>query len=248
MPRPFAEHYDLMYADKDYGKDVADFARMAAVADMAEIRLLELGAGTGNQSLLLARMVKELVAIEIDPDFFAILSRKIGAAGLGNVRLEHRPVQNLPPERFDAAAAFFHVLNYVDPTDMPHLLTALAERLRRGAPLIADLWNGAAALADPPRAETREKRPGAAHVVQRISPRLEAPTRRLTLAYDIDVERDGGQARFSETLELYLWLQDEIAALLAAAGFHKIAFYDYARFPMPATDRSWRIWLHATRS
>lgn len=247
MPRPFAKHYDLVYADKDYDKDIADFAQLVGADRLRNMRVLEVGAGTGNQSLRLAGMVRELVAVEIDPDFFELLAGKVSSSDMLGIRLERRPIGDLPLEPFDAAAAFFHVLNYVGPADMPAFLSALAERLKTDAPLVADLWNGAAALADPPMSEVREKRPGSARVLQRIVPKLDHQTRRLTLAYEIDIQDGDSQTRFHETLELYLWLREEIAALLADAGFRKIAFYDYARFPMPATDRSWRVWLHAAR-
>lgn len=248
MPRPFAAHYDLIYADKDYGRDIAAFAALAGAENLPAMRVLEIGAGTGNQSLRLAESVRELVAVEIDPDFFDVLAAKVAARGPANLTLERDPVERLGPEQFDAAAAFFHVLNYVEPGRMPGFLAALAARLKAGAPLIADLWNGIAALDDPPRAERREKRAGEARVIQEIVPALDRDTRRVTLDYAIEIDDRGRKVRFHETLRLYLWLQEEIASLLAAAGFHKITFHDYARFPMPATKQSWRIWLHATRS
>jgi SAM-dependent methyltransferase len=247
VPRAFAKHYDLIYADKDYDKDIADFTRLVGTDRMRDMRVLEVGAGTGSQSLRLTDIVRELVAVEIDPDFFELLTTKVSSSDVPRIRVERRPVGDLPPEPFDAAVAFFHVLNYVDRAEMPVFLSALAARLKTGAPFVADLWNGAAALADPPRPEVREKRAGSARVVQRIAPTLDQKARRLTLAYEIDIDNGDSQAHFHETLELYLWLQEEIADLLAQTGFHKIAFYDYARFPMPATDRSWRIWLHAVR-
>jgi SAM-dependent methyltransferase len=247
MVRPFAKHYDLVYADKNYGKDIADFAEIAGADRLRNMRVLEIGAGTGNQSLRLAHIVRDLVAVEIDQDFYELLAAKVSASELPGIRPERRPIGELPPEPFDAAVAFFHVLNYVDPADMPAFLSALAARMKPGAPLVADLWNGVAALGDPPKPEMREKQPGSARVLQRIAPRLDPRTRRLTLDYEIDIDEGGSRAHFRETLELYLWLQEEIAVLLAQAGFHKIAFYDYARFPMPATDRSWRVWLHAAR-
>lgn len=248
MVRPFVEHYDLVYADKDYDKDIADFSRMMGNAYMRDLRVVEIGAGTGNQSLRLARLVRELVAVEIDPDFSEMLVAKLARAGTTNVQPETRPLAALPATHFDAAAAFFHVLNYVDPGAMPGFLTALAERLNAGAPFVADLWNGAAALSDPPRHELREKRRGDTLVLQRIVPTLDSESRRLTLDYDVEIKDDTSAGHFQETIVLYLWLRDELVNLLQHAGFRNIVFYDYVRFPMRATNESWRIWLHATRS
>lgn len=130
MPRPFAKHYDLVYADKDYDKDIADFAQLVGADRLRNMRVLEVGAGTGNQSLRLAGMVRELVAVEIDPDFFELLAGKVSSSDMLGIRLERRPIGDLPLEPFDAAAAFFHVLNYVGPADMPALdqFTALVGR------------------------------------------------------------------------------------------------------------------------
>jgi SAM-dependent methyltransferase len=244
--RPFAEHYDLVYADKDYDKDIADFSRL--VGNLPMERVLEIGAGTGNQSLRLARLVGELVAVEIDPDFSEMLAAKLAGAGVENVHLEKRPLAELPPAHFDAAAAFFHVLNYIDPAAMPEFATALAGRLKVGAAFVADLWNGAAALNDPPRSELRKKNRGDTVVLQGIVPALHAESRRLALDYDVKIDDGGSAIQFHERITLYLWLQEELANLLRGAGFCNITFYDYARFPMQATNESWRIWLHATRN
>jgi SAM-dependent methyltransferase len=227
MARPFVEHYDELYADKDYDADIAAFESLAG--PLAGRTVLEIGAGTGNHSRRLAARAAALVSVETDPDFGEILQRKGIPCFLGSL-------QGLPQKRFDAGAAFFDVLNYIE--QMPAFLAALAERLKPGAPFVADLWNPAAVASDPPRAERREKAGG---VVQEILPTVLG--RRVTLEYRI---RAGGQA-FTERLALHLWYQEELKMLLEQAGFADIAYWDYRRFPAPADERSWKLWLRATR-
>lgn len=229
MARPFVEHYDALYADKDYDADIAAFESLAGA--LAGRKVLEIGAGTGNHSRRLAARAGRLVSVETDPDFGEVLRRKSIACFVG-------PLAELPESQFDAAAAFFHVLNYVDGGSMAGFLAALAARLKPGAPFVTDLWNAAAVASDPPRAERREK-PGG--VVQEIRPAVDG--RRVTLDYRI---RAGGQA-FTERLALHLWFQEELKMLLENAGFTDIAWWDYRRFPAPADERSWRLWLRATR-
>lgn len=142
MPRPFATHYDALYADKDYGKDVADFRALLGDRPLSGLRLLEIGAGTGSHTVRLAPEVAELVSVEIDPDFAALLRARLASGAFPHVTTFAGRVEELPARPFDAAAAFFHVLNYVPRASMPGFLEAIARRLVPGAPFVADLWNG----------------------------------------------------------------------------------------------------------
>src|SRR5262249_19094849 len=113
VTRPFVAHYDEIYVDKDYGKDIRDFLALSGAGSAA--RLLEIGAGTGNQTLRLAAVAASVVAVEIDADFAAVASPKLAA--VPNVTLHRGRLESLAASSFDAAAAFFHVLNYVE--DLP---------------------------------------------------------------------------------------------------------------------------------
>lgn len=246
MPRPFVQHYDAIYADKDYGSDIEVLEAYAGA--LGGRSLLEIGAGTGNHSLRLSPLVASLVCLEIDPDFSEVLAAKLAAAALPNVTRHACRLQDLAARGFDAAVAFFHVLNYIGPEEMEGFLAALAARLKPGAPFVADLWNGAAALQDPPREDSREKRSAAGRVVQRIRPEFDRDRRMVTLNYDISLETASGAQAFRERLELHLWLREELGVLLRHAGFADVSFFDYRSWREPATDRSWRLWLRARRA
>ena len=231
MPRPFARHYDAIYADKDYGADVAAFESLAGAG--AGRKLLEIGAGTGNHTLRLAARAGRLVSIEVDADFGEILERKV--AGAATVFLG--PLQRLEESDFDAAAAFFHVLNYIRGDELPSFLDALAARLKPGAPFVTDLWNAAAVATDPPRAVIRRK----PRVVQEIFPVVDG--RRVTLRYKVTVD---GEA-FEEQLVLHMWPMEELEAMLKKAGFRDVVFRDYRDCGAAATQGSWKLWLRAVR-
>jgi predicted O-methyltransferase YrrM len=248
MPRPFAEHYDLIYCDKDYASDAALVAGFWNRPDMDRMRMLEIGAGTGNHSMLLAPRVRELVSVEIDADLASVARRKLAESGLGNIRLVEQPLAALPPEPFDHACALFHVLNYVFPAAMPEFLGALAARMKPGSRFVADLWNGEAALADPPRRESRTKSCGTAQIRQHILPELDAAERRVTLNYDIEISGPKLSARFQERLALHLWTLPVLQDHFTRAGFGDIAFYDYVRFPARASKQSWRVWMMAEKT
>jgi SAM-dependent methyltransferase len=228
MPRPFAEHYDLIYCDKDYAADAAIICRFWDRPGMDQIRMLEVGAGTGNHTMLLAPKVKELVSVEIDLDLVEIARCKIAESGLANVRLVQEPLATLPPEPFDHACALFHVLNYIFPEVMPDFARDLAARMKPGSRFVADLWNGDAALADPPRAEIRNKSLGKMRIRQDIRPELYPAERQVVLNYTIGISGPEISEQFLERLELHLWALPVLEDLFKRAGFGRITFYELA--------------------
>jgi SAM-dependent methyltransferase len=248
MARPFVAHYDLLYADKDYDKDIRDFLALTGLSTPIETPLLEIGAGTGNQTIRLARLAAQLACVEIDPDFAEILRAKVTPASHPHVRVVDAPIAALHGGNFAAAVAFFHVLNYIGRDAMPGFLADLAACLAPGADFVADIWHGEAALADPPRHEVRQKRNQDRDIRFEVSPRTDAAAREVVLDYAITIADDHAPVVIAERLELFLWPKAELTDLLTAAGFTDIAFFDYRNYPAPAAPESWRIWLHCRRA
>ncbi|MDP1601634.1 MAG: class I SAM-dependent methyltransferase, partial [Legionella sp.] len=191
MVRPFARHYDAIYADKDYDSDISVLSTLCNSGDLSASRVLEIGAGTASHTVRLASRVKELVSVEIDPDFAALARRKIEAAAPTNVQFSSSPLDQLADGGFDGAAAFFHVLNYIPSNDRLPFLRALSARLVPGAWFVTDMWNGDAVLRDPPRCETRNKTAGTTTIQQKITPAIDAAAGAVTLGYEIDIDQGG---------------------------------------------------------
>src|SRR5262245_55263274 len=129
MVRPFARHYDSIYSDKDYESDITVLTTLCGEG-LGARHLLEIGAGTGNHTIRLARLVQRLVSIEIDPDFAEVAQLKIRNAASTNIDFKAVPIENLPYSDFDGAAAFFNVLNYIAPGRRQSFVEALAARLK----------------------------------------------------------------------------------------------------------------------
>lgn len=245
--RPFARHYDAIYADKDYDSDIAVLSTLCDGKDLSASRMLEIGAGTASHTVRLASRVKELVSVEIDLDFAALARRKVEAAAHANVALSSSPLEQLADGEFDGAAAFFHVLNYIAPRDRLPFLKALSARLAPGAWFVTDMWNGDAVMRDPPRCETRNKTFGSMTIQQKITPTVDVAAREVTLGYAIDVHQGGTMERFAEELKLYIWALGDLKEMLVEAGFSDVQFWDWRRFPEPAAPDSWRVWMRAIR-
>jgi SAM-dependent methyltransferase len=247
MVRPFARHYDAIYADKDYDSDIVALSTLCGCKELSTSRVLEIGAGTASHTVRLAPRVKELVSVEIDLDFAMLARQKVEAAAHANVQLGSRPLDQLADGGFDGAAAFFHVLNYIAPDDRLSFLKALSSRLVSGAWFVTDMWNGDAVMSDPPRGEIRDKTFGATTIQQKITPTVDISARAVTLGYEIDVRQGGNIERFAEVLKLYIWSLSDLEEMLVEVGFTDVQFWDWRRFPAPAARDSWRVWMRAIR-
>ncbi len=245
--RPFAQHYDAIFADKTYDFDIAAFKAAFAIDSGADLRLLEIGSGTANHTLRLAASFREVVSIEIDADFVEIGRAKL-SDGPRNVILHSVPVEALAETHFDAAVAFFHVLNYIPAGGRASFAAATASRLNRGGFFFADLWHAEAVALDPPREEKRTKRFGGMLFHQVIRPTYRRSSGEIRLEYDFRIEHDsGGYEEFQETIELSLWPRPSLERVFSEAGLGQIEFLDYRNPQILANNQSWRIWIKARK-
>ena len=251
--RPFVQYYDAIYSDKNYRAD-ADILR-GLMKGVAQPSVLEIGSGTGNQSLRLCEWA-EVTAVETDADFASVMRKKCAAHPA--ITLFEGDIAQLPAKNFDGAAAYFHVVNYIhDAKALAHLFTEIAKRLKQGAALLFDMWHAECVLSDPPRDTTRTKAfdntIGTGDVTQIIKPELDAAKRNVTLNYSISIEGIAGTISFktgpfTETIHLHLWQQDEIVSALQNAGFTNINFFDGRNYPQAATQQSWALWITASKA
>lgn len=114
--RRLAPWYDDWARHNDYVSRA--LARIAAQVD-ANSRILEVGPGTGGFTLRLARLFKEVVAVEPSPDMRTVLERHLADAGIANVQLVAGRIEEALPDLagpFELALAS-HSLYDVEPVD-----------------------------------------------------------------------------------------------------------------------------------
>jgi len=147
---PRAEFVSAAYADRAYDdwpvpiphnqvttQPSLSAAMIAALGLAGTERVLEIGAGYGYQTALLARLAAQVVSIEIWPDLAARARRNLAAAGIGNVIVLVGDGTEGAPDHapFDAvlvSAAF------------PRVPPPLAAQLRAGGRLVQPIGPGGA--------------------------------------------------------------------------------------------------------
>jgi SAM-dependent methyltransferase len=143
-----AAGYDATFTESAIGKTLRALVwSRIEQAFQASKRVLELGCGTGEDALHLARRGVEVVAVDASPRMIQVARQKARAAAPGNggdqcesVRVEFHclTMQQLAPtldgQAFDGVLSNFGAVNCVP--DLPALVADVASRLRPGAPLV----------------------------------------------------------------------------------------------------------------
>ena len=131
--------YDRLNAHVDYGKWADFLVRMFRKYAVPEKGLvLDLGCGTGNVTLPLARRGYETVGIDLSPDMLAAARNKPGGERVLWLCQDMRSFRF--PEKADAAVCCLDSINYLtDRAGLGKFLTLVQEALRPGGLFIFDI-------------------------------------------------------------------------------------------------------------
>jgi SAM-dependent methyltransferase len=137
-----------LYEQYALGRSAVEYARLARQAEILKpitrrlfaeagigqgMRVLDLGSGAGDVSLLLAEMVGpdgSVIGLDVDEDALAHARKRLSAAGVSNVTFVHSDFADyLPNAPVDAIVGRLVLMYQVDPAEA---LTKLTPHLRPG--------------------------------------------------------------------------------------------------------------------
>ena len=228
-----AEYYDAIYDSRvDYDGDVKFLLEcFKKHAKGKPKRVLDVGAGTGNHALRLAKAGVQVDAVDISQHLLDVLQRKAKEMDLADKLTPHQMdmTRELPKGKFDGAISMFGAWCYArTDEEASRLLSMLYARLPKGGLFVFEFWSP---LGWQPRNNWDEAdMPDGTRIVRLHRPNVELKDDVYEAEFEHLVLKDGKLVEnFSEVHGLRLRTPYQTRALLDRNGFDLVAFTKGAR-------------------
>jgi len=242
----YAAAYDSLYGTKDYASEcdlIEQIFRTYAKTPVASV--LDLGCGTGNHALELARRGYEIAAVDQSPHMLAEAQNKLAAASPdGNVSFHEADIREFNLDRqFDAIVVMFAVLGYqIDNHDVLRTLNTARKHLKRDGLLIFDVWYGPAVLHERPTQRIKTIKTENGEILRTSSGTLDVNRHVCTIDIQIwNLESDRLVSRTRESHTQRYFFSQELKLFLENTGFDPIRLGAFPDFNHDPDESTWNV-------
>lgn len=242
----YGDAYDLLYHDKNYGSECDLIERLLQTHGNGDFRsILDLGCGTGNHALPLARRGYEVVGVDRSADMLAHARIKAADPEMnGKATFCQEDIRGLRLGRhFDAAVMMFAVLSYqLENGDVLSALRGARRHLRVGGLLLFDVWYGPAVLRQ--RASQRVKviPTPRGQILRVASGVLDIDRHLCAVHYRVwQFEREKLVADAEEHHLVRYFFPRELDLFLESSGFAPIRLGAFPEFDRDPDETTWNI-------
>ena len=203
----YARYYDLMYQDKDYVGEAQFIQRLIQTYAPATTTILELGCGTGNHAMLLAKEGYQVHGVDLSQEMLGYANERrdrLSPALATKLQFSQGDLRQVRLDRkFDVVLSLFHVISYQ--TNNEDLLAAFETakaHLVPGGILIFDVWYGPAVLSDPPTVRIKRLEDRSIQVTRIAEPVMEPNKNLVDVNYHIFI-KDLISSKIDEVKEVH---------------------------------------------
>jgi len=262
----YSRYYNLLYRDKDYAAEAEYVSALVKKQLPAARSLLDLGCGTGQHDLLLARKGYEITGVDLSEGMLTVARSQLGALDSrplsGSVPDQH-PLQSLSlnfhqgdirtvrlDRTFDAVIALFHVMSYqITNDDLRAAFSTVRTHLNPGGVFIFDCWYGPAVLTQRPEVRVKRLEDEATTVTRIADPTLHPNENLVDVNYQVLIrdKTSGDVEEMNETHRMRFLFQPEVEDFLQEAGMRIVDASEWMTGDSPGFN-TWGVCYVASES
>lgn len=242
----YAAAYDALYGTKDYAGEcdlIEEIFRSYAKEPIASV--LDLGCGTGNHALELARRGYEVAAIDVSPHMLAEAEKKLRVSSLdGKISFHEADIRDFNLDReFDAIVVMFAVLGYqLDNENVLRTLNTARNHVKKDGLLIFDVWYGPAVLRQRPAQRLKTIKTEHGEILRASGGELDVNRQVCTVDIQIwNLEGDRLVNRTEESHTQRYFFPLELKLFLNDTRFEPIRLGAFPEFRNDPDESTWNV-------
>jgi SAM-dependent methyltransferase len=243
MNNKYYKYYDYLYINKNYEEDIKQIDHILNLKINKKLkikRVLEVGCGTGNHTILLSKKYNYISAVDIDENMLNIARNKLSKTKNVNIFNNLKNVEGF----FELSLSMFNVINYLGSIqDIDCFFNNIKKRLVSGGIYIFDMWNGVASIIDPPKNKKNiinidSKR----FIIHSLIPYTNNFNQEVIIKNEIEIYEDFCLIdKIEYSWKHILWTPKTIIDLLNKNGFYVIEILNKNNCEFQASEKDWKI-------
>jgi SAM-dependent methyltransferase len=221
----YAQYYDLLYQDKDYVGETKFIHELIQNHAPAAKTILELGCGTANHALLLAKSGYQVHGVDMSEvmlkkatDRLTQISPEIAT----QIQLTQGDIRQVRlNQTFDVVLSLFHVISYqTTNADLLAAFDTIKQHLKPGGIALFDVWYGPAVLSDRPATRIKRLQDDTIEVTRLAEPVIYPNTNLVDVNYHVLIKdkQSGAIEELHETHHMRYLFQPELELVAQQSG------------------------------
>jgi SAM-dependent methyltransferase len=245
----YACYYDLLYRDKDYTAEAEFIDRLIQQQAPNTSTILELGCGTGNHALLLAREGYFVHGVDLSAEMLKCAQERAERAKpelAARLQFSQGDLREVRLDlKFDAVLSLFHVISYQTTNeDLLAAFTTVKTHLKSGGIFIFDVWYGPTVLSDPPVVRIKRLEDRSIQVTRIAEPIMYPNENLVDVNYQVFVkDKDSGAIdELTETHRMRYLFRTELELLLGQLQMYIIEDGEWLTHHRPGLN-TWGVYF-----
>jgi len=217
----YAHYYDLLYKDKNYAAEADYVENLIKTYNPKSQSILELGCGSGQHALRLAKKGYFVHGIDQSKDMLnKAFIHLDDSLPLSFLQADIRSYED--NKKYDVVISLFHVMSYQTTNgDLLASFMTAKKHLKSGGIFIFDCWYGPAVLTDAPVERRKHMDNEIVSVFRKAVPTLYPNKNCVEVHYTVFVteKATGKSEEIQETHKMRYFFQPEIELILTTTGF-----------------------------